>query len=148
MKTKALILVALCLTGCHLSAPDGRIIGVTSACIGINIGQSSADVVPHIQLGYTRSSFNIVPTGTNIFAPAVMNSMALDNTISHQQIDENFATGGATRDFNESAPATVSAKVKAIKAATIIGNTKTNYVDRIQYVTVPASETNNIPVVK
>ena len=104
-------------SGCRLGPPDGRITSVTSSVIGISIGQSSADAVPHIQLGYTRQQFHIVPTGTNIFAPAVLNSMSLDNTFSHQVIDEDFATGGATRDVKESSPASVSAKARTAKTA-------------------------------
>jgi hypothetical protein len=101
------------LPGCRLGPPDGRIIGVTQSVIGISIGQGSADTVPHVQLGYTRSQFHIVPTGTNIFAPAVLNSLSLDNTFSHQVIDEDFATGGATRDVKETSPATTSARGRA-----------------------------------
>lgn len=131
MKTLIPLAALLALTGCmNLGKPDGRIVGVTSSAIGINIGQSAADSIPHLQLGYTRISYNIVPTGSNIFAPAVLSSMALDNTLSHQQIDENFATGGATRDFNSSAPATISAQRKAGIAA------KTN---------MPPAVTNQLP---
>ncbi len=108
--------VAMLFAGCRLGPPDGRIVSVTSSTVGISIGQNSADAVPHIKLGYERITYNIVPTGSNVYAPAVLTSMALDNTFSHQQIDENFATGGATRDFNGSDPGSISAKSKALKS--------------------------------
>ncbi|HTH49749.1 MAG TPA: hypothetical protein VMB21_19705 [Candidatus Limnocylindria bacterium] len=104
--------------GCRIGPPDGRIIGVTQSVIGISIGQSSADAVPHIQLGYSRSQFHIVPTGTNIFAPAVLSSMSLDNTFSHQVIDEDFATGGATRDVKDNSPAATAVKARTATPAT------------------------------
>ncbi|HTH46281.1 MAG TPA: hypothetical protein VMB21_02095 [Candidatus Limnocylindria bacterium] len=114
----SLLAVLLLSAGCRLGPPDGRIIGVSQSTIGISIGQSSADAVPHIKLGYERVTYNIVPTGTNIFAPAVLNSLSLDNTFSHQVIDEDFATGGATRDVKDNSPAAVGAKARATRTAT------------------------------
>lgn len=114
-----LLLPALLLVtpGCRLGPADGRIVGVTQSVIGIDVGQAAADSVPHLRLGYVRSQFHIVPTGSNIYAPAVLSSMSLDNTFSHQVIDEDFATGGATRDISPTSPAATGSQARAAKAA-------------------------------
>lgn len=116
--TAVALMLSLGFTGCTLGVQKGNIVSVTQSVIGIDIGQSADSNTPHVRLGYVRSQFHVVPTGTNIFAPAVLSSMSLDNTFSHQVIDEDFATGGATRDVKENSPAAASAKARTTKPAT------------------------------
>lgn len=103
MKLVVSLVAAVVLAGCAVK--QGNITSVTQSVIGIDISQTSESPVPHVRLGYVRSQYHVVPTGTNQYAPAVISSMSLDNTFKHQVIDEDFATGGATRDLGDNTPA-------------------------------------------
>lgn len=90
------ILLLLLLAGCVLSKPNGNIVSVTQTVIGIKVGQNVVTEMPEMQIGFFRSTFQIVPTSTNqIFAPSVNSSLSLDQKAFSTQIDEDFTTGSA-----------------------------------------------------
>lgn len=96
MKSLLSLLLIPLLSGCVLSKPNGNIVSVTSTVIGIKVGQNPVTQNPELQLGFFRSTFQIVPTATNqIFAPAVNSSLSLDQKAFSTQIDEDFTAGGA-----------------------------------------------------
>jgi hypothetical protein len=102
-------LIAALLTGCA-SNSKGNITSVTQSVIGIDISQSADSAVPHVRLGFVRSQYHVVPTGTNMYAPAVISSINLSSGVNENEISEDFATGGATRDLAGSeSPAKIAA---------------------------------------
>lgn len=102
-------LIAALLTGCATNS-KGNITSVTQSVIGIDISQSADSAVPHVRLGFVRSQYHVVPTGTNMYAPAVISSINLSSTLNQNEISEDFATGGATRDLAGSeSPAKIAA---------------------------------------
>lgn len=102
-------LITVLLTGCA-SNSKGNITSVTQSVIGIDISQSADSAVPHVRLGFVRSQYHVVPTGTNVYAPAVISSINLSSTLNQNEISEDFATGGATRDLAGSeSPAKIAA---------------------------------------
>ena len=103
------VLVGLA-TGCASKTNNGNITSVTSSCIGLDLSQDASSAVPHVRIGFIRTQFHVVPTGTNVFAPAVISSIALDSSWNANAIEEDFATGGATRDLaGGNSPAKISA---------------------------------------
>lgn len=89
-----LLLLLLLLAGCKI--PEGRIVSITQSVIGIKIGENLATQTPEVQIGFFRSTFQIVPTSTNeLHAPKVNSSLSLDQKAFTTSIDENFLTGGA-----------------------------------------------------
>jgi len=96
--------------GCASKTNNGNITSVTSSCIGLDLSQDAASPVPHVRIGFIRTQFHVVPTGSNVFAPAVISSIALDSSWNSNAIEEDFATGGATRDLaGGNSPAKVAA---------------------------------------
>lgn len=135
-------------TGCQAVTQHGNIVSVTQSVVGLDFSQDPSSATPHMRLGFVRSQFHVVPTGTNVYAPAVISSMDLDTSLSHQTIVEDFATGGATRDLAQSpdSPAKTAARAKATKIkgasagtnAPPLVNTVTHTNEL--YVELPASE--------
>lgn len=106
----ALVAVLLASGGCKL--PQGQITSVTSSLIGIRVGLNQATQTPELQLGFFRSTFQIVPTSTNILhAPIVNSSLSMDQKAFSTSIDEMFLTGGAETIPDN--PAVVGAKMRA-----------------------------------
>lgn len=95
----SLLLIPCLLAGCKL--PEGRVVSVTQSVIGIKVGQNVATGTPELQLGFFRSTFQVVPTSTNrIYAPMVNSSLSLDQKSWATSVDEDFVTGGATPSPN------------------------------------------------
>jgi len=123
-------LVALA-SGCASRVNNGNITSVTSSCIGLDLSQDPTAPAPHIRIGFIRTQFHVVPTGSNVFAPAVISSIALDSSWNANAIEEDFATGGATRDLaGGNSPAKISAAhrlhgPKGTNAATTLSTTNT-----------------------
>lgn len=112
----ALLLLPL-LTGCVLSKPNGNIVSVTQTVIGIRIGQNPVTQNPELELGFFRSTFQIVPTSSNmIHAPMVNSSLSLDQRAFSTSIDEVFTTGGSEPLPDESSPAVIGAQMRAKEA--------------------------------
>lgn len=74
----------------------GRIVSVTQSVIGIKVGMDPANQTPEVQLGFFRSTFQIVPVGTNGSVPKVNSSLSLSQKAFSTRIDEDFETGDAT----------------------------------------------------
>lgn len=111
MKHTYLLLVGL-LTGCAI--PKGDVVSITQSVIGIKIGQNPATQTPELQIGFFRSTYQIVPTSSNdIFAPMVNSSLSLDQKAFSTGIDEVFTTGGSEPLADESSPAVIGAKMRA-----------------------------------
>jgi hypothetical protein len=104
------VFAVMLLTGCASRVNNGNITSVTTSVIGLDLSQDAASPAPHVRIGFVRTQFHVVPTGTNIYAPAVTSSIALDSSWSANAIEEDFATGGATRDLvGGNSPAKISA---------------------------------------
>lgn len=89
-----LLLLPLLLAGCKI--PEGRIVSITQSVIGVKIGQNPATQTPELQIGFFRSTFQIVPTSTNeLHAPKVNSSLSLEQKAFTTVVDEDFTTGGA-----------------------------------------------------
>lgn len=89
-------LALVLLAGCKI--PEGKIISVTQSVIGIKIGENPATQTPELQIGFFRSTFQIVPTLTTngvISAPKVNSSLALTQKAFTTVIAEDFETSGA-----------------------------------------------------
>ena len=101
-----LLLLPLC--GCKI--PEGRIVSVTQSVIGIKVGENPATQTPELQIGFFRSTFQVVPTSTNaINAPKVNSSLGLTQKSFTTDIQEDFETGGAEPPTNS------VAKIRATK---------------------------------
>lgn len=104
-----LLLVLIC-AGCKI--PPGDIVSVTQSFIGIRVGQNPQTQTPQLDIGFVRTTFQIVPTSTNhIYAPAVNSSLSLDQRAFSTSIDEMFLTGDA-KPVPDS-PAVLGAKMRA-----------------------------------
>jgi hypothetical protein len=91
MRVWPLILVLGC-GGCKL--PQGDIVSVTQSLIGIRFGLNPQNQTPELQIGFFRSTFQIVPTSTNVvYSPTVNSSLSLDQKSFSSSIDEDFTTG-------------------------------------------------------
>jgi hypothetical protein len=111
MKWLATLLLLLC-AGCAI--PKGDVVSVTQSVIGIKIGQNPATQTPEVQIGFFRSTYQVVPTSTNmIYAPKVNSSLSLDQRAFTTSIDEDFQTGGA-----EAPPDSVAKKGAAMRIKT------------------------------
>lgn len=87
------------LAGCKI--PKGDIVSVTQSFIGIRVGQNPQTGTPQLDVGFVRTTFQIVPTSTNqIYAPPVNSSLSLDQKAFTTSIDEDFQTGGAHAPSN------------------------------------------------
>lgn len=87
------VLMVLVLTGCAI--PNGRIVSITQSVIGIKIGENPATQTPEVQIGFFRSTFQIVPVGTNGVVPKVNSSLSLTQKAFSTVIDEDFESGDA-----------------------------------------------------
>lgn len=92
-----LVISALFVQGC-VKPGKGNIQSITTSMVGIDISQDPANQTPHLRLGYARTQYHIVPTGTTN-APSVVSTMSVNASISKQVIDEDFATGSGTQDI-------------------------------------------------
>lgn len=108
---KALLLLAplSCCCGCRI--PPGEIVSVTQSFIGIRVGQNPQTGTPQLDVGFVRTTFQIVPTSTNVmYAPQVNSSLSLDQRAFTTSIDENFLTGGAKAEPDS--PAALGARMR------------------------------------
>ena len=98
-------LVFFALTGgCAL--PGNAIVHGSQTTVGIHIGQSPAGT-GEIKIGLVRTTFDRIPTGTNIYAPAVTSKMKLGARLTSTEVEDDYSTGGATREFTAK-PAAIS----------------------------------------
>lgn len=105
-----LVALVVLAAGCASKTNNGNITSVTSSCIGLDLSQDASSAVPHVRIGFIRTQFHVVPTSSNSYAPAVISSIALDSSWNSNMIEEDFATGGATRDLaGGNSPAKISA---------------------------------------
>jgi len=104
----ALSVLLLC-AGCKI--PPGDILSVTQSFIGVRIGQNPQTGSPQVDIGFVRTTFQVVPTSTNVmYAPMVNSSLSLDQRAFSTSIDENFLTGGAKAEPDS--PAALGARMR------------------------------------
>ena len=101
----ALVVLVGSAVGCASKIANGNITSVTQSVIGLDLSQDASSAVPHVRIGFVRSQYHVVPTGSNVFAPAVISSIDVESSWNSNAIAEDFATGGATRDLAPDSPA-------------------------------------------
>ena len=107
-KLIAIAALVLC-AGCKI--PEGDILSCTQSFIGVRIGQNPQNGSPQVDIGFVRTTFQVVPTSTNVmYAPMVNSSLSLDQRAWSTSIDENFLTGGAKPEPDN--PAALGAKMR------------------------------------
>jgi len=100
MKLKSYIaLLSLSLAGC---VPPGRIYHGSYTVVGIRVGQAASGAY-EMNIGLTRAQADIVPVGTNMYAPAVTSKLNLKAKLTSTDITDDYSTGGATREFTVAA---------------------------------------------
>ena len=105
---------------------------ITTSMVGMDLSTDPVNQTPHARIGYVRTQYHIVPTGTTN-APSVVSTMSVNASIARQTIDEDFATGAGTRD--------IAVMPTAAKITSGAKNAKIA-------VGLPAIGTNVIPVIK
>lgn len=114
---KTLLLIPLVLCGCKV--PQGTIVSMTQSVIGIRVGQNPTTQTPVFEIGFLRSTFQVVPTSTNVlYSPVVNSSLSLDQKAFSTSVDEDFQTGGAVAPTNSVAQRGAAMRLKSPKAGT------------------------------
>jgi len=107
--SRLLILLLVLCAGCRI--PKGDIVSVTQSFIGIRVGQNPQTQTPQVDIGFVRTTYQIVPTSTNvIYTPQVNSSLSLDQKSFTTSIDETFLTGGAHSEPDS--PAILGARMR------------------------------------
>lgn len=101
----ALLFLGLCLGCVGCKAPQGQIISFTQRVIGIDASQNPANQTPQLRLGFVSTTYHVVPSGSNVTAPAVSSSIDLDHKPFATGIHEQFSTGPAAGAAVPSNPA-------------------------------------------
>lgn len=98
MKKTLALLLLLSSTGCSIltSKPKGDLVHFSLTTIGMDISQTPESPTPHLRLGYVRMQGDIIPTGTNNYAPAVRSELVFKPGFNGF-VNDTFETGGATR---------------------------------------------------
>lgn len=116
--------------GCASRYANGNITSVTQSVIGLDLSQDASSSVPHVRLGFVRSQYHVVPTGSNVFAPAVISSIDVESSLHSNAIAEDFATGGATRDLAPDSPAKRAVRTRKTNAPPVDVSVSTNSIPK------------------
>lgn len=96
---RTLLLIPLVLCSC--AVPKGDVVSMTQSVIGIRVGTNIKTQTPEVQLGFFRTTFQFVPTSTNmLYAPVVNSSLSLDQRLFSTAISEDFQTGTSPQPTN------------------------------------------------
>lgn len=81
--------------GCGNTRATRRIVSVKHTVLGIDVAQSmNSGVMPAFRIGLVRSFWQEVPVETNVlYAPEYVASTVADVKLTHQQVNEDTATG-------------------------------------------------------
>lgn len=94
----ALLGLSMAFTGCSSKRPPGQIISFTQRVIGIDASENAVNQTPQLRLGFVSTTYHVVPTGSNIVAPAVSSSIDLSHKPFATGITEQFSTGPAVKE--------------------------------------------------
>lgn len=85
---------AFLVTGCGNTRATRRIVSVKHTVLGIDVAQSMNSAMPAFRIGLVRSFWQEVPVETNaLHAPEYVASTVADVKLTHQQVNEDTATG-------------------------------------------------------
>ena len=90
--------------GC-IKIPSGNMVHFSSTVLGLDASQSPDSAAPHLRFGYIRTQGDVIPIGTNDYAPAVRSVMIVKGALTSVDVHDTFETGGATRYNPTNTPA-------------------------------------------
>lgn len=81
-------------SGCGNTRSTRRIVSVKHTVLGIDVAQSMSGAMPAFRIGLVRSFWQEIPVETNtLYAPEYVASTVADVKLTHQQVNEDTATG-------------------------------------------------------